>query len=192
MLRSQVWVEIFKKISVQEWFRTYVLSRLKRLDANCWGLKMPFSPPSTAWWYTSKFSLCSFTAFLPRKYDNKSSLLIYVWVFLIFQGSRSVIGINFQLGNELKISDGAFERMSNVQFLRFQSDFLHPSPYVLESLNWLPREVRLLHWIKFPMTCLPSNFNPEFLVEINMRYSNLEKLWEGNKVSTNIYISKTL
>lgn len=115
-----------------------------------------------------------------------------MYLCVLFQGCRSVIGINFEWGEELNISDGAFERMSNVQFLRLHSHYFPPSilressPYTLEIVNCLPREVRLLDWRKFPMTCLPSNFNPEFLVEINMSFSNLEKLWEGNKVSTNI------
>ncbi|CAN6826150.1 unnamed protein product [Brassica oleracea] len=107
-------------------------------------------------------------------------------------GSRSVIGIDIKLGKELKVSDRAFERMSSVQFLNLSCDFSHPSPYVLESLICLPRELKLLDWTEFPMTCLPSNFNPEFLVVINMSFSKLEKLWEGNKASTNISLSKNL
>ncbi|CAN6818704.1 unnamed protein product [Brassica oleracea] len=107
--------------------------------------------------------------------------------------SRSVIGINFLLEKELKISDQAFERMSNLQFLRLDSYcfdhilLVRPnSQYILESVNCLPREVRLLHWSGFPMTCLPSNFNPELLIEIKMSCSNLEKLWEGNKTIRNL------
>uniref|UniRef100_A0A0D3BKV5 Uncharacterized protein n=1 Tax=Brassica oleracea var. oleracea TaxID=109376 RepID=A0A0D3BKV5_BRAOL len=108
-------------------------------------------------------------------------------------GSRSVIGINFLLEKELKISDQAFERMSNLQFLRLDSHYVEHiilvrtnSQYILESVNCLPREVRLLHWSTFPMTCLPSNFNPELLMEIKMSCSNLEKLWEGNKTIRNL------
>ena len=122
-------------------------------------------------------------------------MFAYVSLGVFFQGSRSVIGINFLLEKELKISDQAFERMSNLQFLRLDSHYVEHiilvrtnSQYILESVNCLPREVRLLHWSTFPMTCLPSNFNPELLMEIKMSCSNLEKLWEGNKVSTNMYI----
>ncbi|WZZ09334.1 hypothetical protein YC2023_095255 [Brassica napus] len=98
-------------------------------------------------------------------------------------GSRSVIGINFLLKKKLKISDQAFERMSNLQFLRLDRK---SSQYILESVNCLPREVRLLDWRTFPMTCLPSDFNPELLMEIKMICSNLEKLWEGNKTIRNL------
>nr|BCM95300.1 disease resistance-like protein [Brassica rapa subsp. pekinensis] len=108
-------------------------------------------------------------------------------------GSRSVIGINFLLKKKLKISDQAFERMSNLQFLRLDSQYFaqilfegKSSQYILESVNCLPREVRLLDWRTFPMTCLPSDFNPELLMEIKMICSNLEKLWEGNKTIRNL------
>ncbi|CAN7013874.1 unnamed protein product [Brassica rapa subsp. trilocularis] len=136
-------------------------------------------------------------------------------------GSRSVIGIDLKLSElktELKISDRAFERMFNVQFLRLaysdsgsgrpkqtcQSSIdlmtrLPPNLIPLDSdlnsdsgrpkqtchhsvdlMTCLPPNLRLLHWDFFPMTCLPSNFIPEFLVELALRKSNyLEKLWEG-------------
>ncbi|CAA0384481.1 unnamed protein product [Arabidopsis thaliana] len=35
-------------------------------------------------------------------------------------------------------------------------------------------------------TCLPSTFNPKFLVELDMRSSNLRKLWEGIKQLRNL------
>lgn len=36
-----------------------------------------------------------------------------------------------------------------------------------------------LDWCGCPMRCMPSNFHAEYLVELTMRYSKLEKLWEG-------------
>ncbi|WZZ75791.1 hypothetical protein YC2023_087161 [Brassica napus] len=101
--------------------------------------------------------------------------------------SRNVIGIDLdfsKLDMELKISDGVFERMSNVQFLRVRDT--KPYPHSIDPMTCLPRNLRILHWDYFPLTCLPSNFNPEFLVKIILTESNyLEKLWEGNKVSKN-------
>lgn len=85
--------------------------------------------------------------------------IAYLSLGYFFQGSRSVIGIdlkNSELGKELKISAGAFEKMSNAQFLR-----LNLSGGLVENLNYLPPKVRLLDWYCFPMTCLPSNFNPQ-------------------------------
>ena len=39
------------------------------------------------------------------------------------------------------------------------------------------------------MSCFPSSFNPEFLVELDMSYTKLEKLWKESKVS-NILVLK--
>nr|VDD40086.1 unnamed protein product [Brassica oleracea] len=103
-------------------------------------------------------------------------------------GSRNVIGIDLdfsKLDTELKISDGVFERMSNVQFLRVRDT--KPYPHSIDPMTCLPRNLRILHWDYFPLTCLPSNINPEFLVKIILTESNyLEKLWEGNKMIRNL------
>ncbi|XP_018480641.1 disease resistance protein TAO1 [Raphanus sativus] len=100
-------------------------------------------------------------------------------------GSRNVIGIDLDLSKletELKISDGVFARMSNVQFLRVKYGFDSIAP-----VTCLPPNLRILDWDSFPMTCLPSSFNPEFLVKIILTESNyLEKLWEGNKTIRNL------
>ncbi|KAF2577331.1 hypothetical protein F2Q68_00000366 [Brassica cretica] len=69
-------------------------------------------------------------------------------------GSKSVIGIKCRyggIGEELHISEKAFEAMSNLQFL------------------------------KVSVTYFPGNVNLEFLVELIMTESKLEKLWEGVK-----------
>ncbi|KAF2586188.1 hypothetical protein F2Q70_00034650 [Brassica cretica] len=50
-----------------------------------------------------------------------------------------------------------------------------------QGLDTLPDELRLLHWENYPLECLPQKFILENLVEINMPYSNIEKLWEGKK-----------
>ncbi|CAH2073084.1 unnamed protein product [Thlaspi arvense] len=70
--------------------------------------------------------------------------------------------------------------MSNLQFLSFRG-YGGNTLQVSRALNYLSRKLRLLHWSRFPMTCLPSTVNLEFLVELIMCESKLEKLWEGVK-----------
>ncbi|KAL9299385.1 putative P-loop containing nucleoside triphosphate hydrolase, leucine-rich repeat domain superfamily [Arabidopsis thaliana] len=96
-------------------------------------------------------------------------------------GGRSVIGIDLKLyqnDDVLNISEKAFEGMSNLQFLRVTNYCNRLRVCLPHCLTYISRKLRLLHWIYFPMTCFPSKFNPEFLVELNMFYSKLEKLWE--------------
>ncbi|KAL1198688.1 putative disease resistance protein RPP1 [Cardamine amara subsp. amara] len=102
-------------------------------------------------------------------------------------GSISVIGIAFKIPRvkeNLHISERAFERMSNLQFLKFWGD--HDILHLPHGLEFLSRKLRLLHWTYFPMTCLPSIFNSDFLVEIYMPHSHLEKLWDGVKPLQNL------
>jgi len=114
------------------------------------------------------------------------------------------------------ISEKGLQRMSNLQFIRFDgrscarhssnltvvrssdNNCAHPDTVnALQDLNYQFQEIRLLHWINFRRLCLPSTFNPEFLVELNMPSSTCHTLWEGSKVSNfqysifHIYIFET-
>ncbi|XP_006282387.2 probable disease resistance protein RPP1 isoform X3 [Capsella rubella] len=103
--------------------------------------------------------------------------------------SRRFIGINFDFGmksvkDKINISEKAFQGMTNLQFLKFLgSNNIVDLPCGLEYMS---RNLRLLQWWYFPMTCLPPIFNSEFLVEIELKYSKLEKLWEGIKPLPNL------
>ncbi|KAG2335114.1 hypothetical protein Bca52824_006294, partial [Brassica carinata] len=99
-------------------------------------------------------------------------------------GNKNVIGINFDHfgdGEELHISEKAFEGMSNLQFLRVNDFNLTDKLQLTGGLNYLSHKIRLLQWSYFPMICFPCTVNFEFLVELDMHGSQLEKLWEGIK-----------
>lgn len=132
------------------------------------------------------------------KFDKPDHLYLYGFLDF-FQGSKSVVGIDFkysEITDELYRSDRAFERMSSLQFLRLYGKLVtifNPyRAYISQSMNYLPRKVRLLHWEHFPMKCMPSSFSPEFLVELNMPDSELETLWEGTLVSNFLIIISSI
>ena len=50
------------------------------------------------------------------------------------------------------------------------------------DLKFLSKNLCYLCWHGYPLKSLPSNFHPGNLVELDMRFSRLEQLWEGNKV----------
>ncbi|ESQ55949.1 hypothetical protein EUTSA_v10027056mg, partial [Eutrema salsugineum] len=54
------------------------------------------------------------------------------------------------------------------------------------SNNFFLHSVKLLDCENILMTCLPSNFNTDFLFELNMPNSKLEKLWDGVKTIRNL------
>ncbi|XP_033143142.1 disease resistance protein TAO1 [Brassica rapa] len=100
--------------------------------------------------------------------------------------TSNVIGIDLPFcdGSEEDIactSERAFERLSSLQFLRICGDGINP-----RSLNSISQKLRLLSWIEFRMSCFPSSFNPKFLVQLDMRYSKLEKLWEKTQPLSNL------
>ncbi|XP_020871221.1 disease resistance protein TAO1 [Arabidopsis lyrata subsp. lyrata] len=83
-------------------------------------------------------------------------------------GSRGVIGIDCRFnGRKLNISGRAFERMSNLQFLRLKG-FYYDAWYISHGLSYLSPKLRILDWNYFPATRLPSNFNLKFLAELDM------------------------
>jgi len=50
------------------------------------------------------------------------------------------------------------------------------------GLVYLPRKLKWLRWDSCPLKRLPSNFKAEYLVELIMECSELEKLWDGTQV----------
>ena len=125
---------------------------------------------------------CTTSRYKLSLFDKLQSSLPYFW--LCFQGSRSVIGIIFR-GDEIYMSERAFEVMSNLQFLRLNvgPDGGGEAFHLFGEPSYLSRKLRLLDWSYFPMTCLHCIPNPELLVELIMYGSKLEKLWDGTKVS---------
>ncbi|XP_010491839.1 PREDICTED: disease resistance protein TAO1-like [Camelina sativa] len=102
-------------------------------------------------------------------------------------GSKNIIGIKFgifKFTEELYISEKAFEGMSNLQLLILDGYF--DQVQLRRGLSFISRKLRLLEWSHFPMTSLPSIVNVAFLVELNLKHSKLEKLWEGIKPLRNL------
>ncbi|XP_023633914.1 disease resistance protein RRS1 isoform X2 [Capsella rubella] len=76
----------------------------------------------------------------------------------------------------------AFENMLNLRFLKIYCANDNLSGLRLpKGLESLPYELRLLHWENYPLQSLPQDFDSCHLVELNMSYSQLQKLWEGTK-----------
>nr|ACP30612.1 disease resistance protein [Brassica rapa subsp. pekinensis] len=106
-------------------------------------------------------------------------------------GTETVLGISLdmsKINDDVCISEKAFDRMHNLQFLRLYTNFQDESFKLClpHGLDRLPHKLRLLHWDSYPIKCMPSRFRPEFLVELSMRDSKLEKLWEGIQPLTSL------
>lgn len=88
----------------------------------------------------------------------------------------------------IKLSPAAFKRMSNLKFLKFHNshcsrwcDDEHKFQFC-EGLDHFPDELVYIHWQGYPYGYLPSDFNPEELVHLNLPYSYIKELWKEEQV----------
>lgn len=106
------------------------------------------------------------------------------------QGSEAVESISLDLSktSELHLRSDAFVGMHQLRLLKFFSSSYREGyveedkVHLCQGLEILSNELRYLHWHRYPLKSLPSNFNPENLVELDMHHSNLEHLWEEMQV----------
>ncbi|KAL1225321.1 Disease resistance protein RML1B [Cardamine amara subsp. amara] len=105
------------------------------------------------------------------------------------KGSTNVVGISFDISgiNEVSISKKAFKRMPDLRFLRvYKSKYDgNDRMHIPEEIEF-PRGLRLLNWEAYPSKRFPPTFNPEYLVELCMPNSKVEKLWEGTQPLANL------
>ncbi|EFH41530.1 hypothetical protein ARALYDRAFT_917000 [Arabidopsis lyrata subsp. lyrata] len=94
-------------------------------------------------------------------------------------GTKDIEAMSLDASNlnpDVKLSSLAY--MYNLRFLKIYYSDPKNSRKALESL---PCGLRLLHWEYYPLQSLPQDFNTSNLVELNMPYSQLQRLWGGTK-----------
>ncbi|KAJ4901474.1 Disease resistance protein (TIR-NBS-LRR class) family [Raphanus sativus] len=71
--------------------------------------------------------------------------------------------------------------MHNLKFLKVYKhvDSIESKLQLIPDQHLLPCSLRLFHWDAFPLRTLPPDADPYFLVELNLRHSDLETLWSG-------------
>ncbi|KAM5586669.1 hypothetical protein ABKV19_005543 [Rosa sericea] len=88
------------------------------------------------------------------------------------------IVMNTDLITDLYVNAASFEKMRNLRLLDLYSynrdvTKVHLPP----GFDFLPEALKYLRWHFYPLTSLPSRFSLENLVELDMRNSRLEQLW---------------
>ncbi|KAJ8759808.1 hypothetical protein K2173_009909 [Erythroxylum novogranatense] len=107
-------------------------------------------------------------------------------VLLKDKGSEAVEGISLDLSKikDLHLRPKTFSKMTNLRFLKFFIP-LHEKPSKLHlplGLDSFPNKLRYIHWHGYPSTSLPSKFCLENLVELNLPYSQVQRLWKGTQI----------
>ncbi|CAN7116567.1 unnamed protein product [Brassica rapa subsp. narinosa] len=105
-------------------------------------------------------------------------------VFVDNTGTSAIEGIFLDM-SQLKFdaSPSIFEKMCNLRLLKFYCSKVIENRGVSlpQGLEYLPSKLRLLYWEYYPLSSLPQCFDPKNLVELNMPYSCVKKLWKGKK-----------
>ncbi|KAL9286797.1 putative TIR domain, AAA+ ATPase domain, P-loop containing nucleoside triphosphate hydrolase [Arabidopsis thaliana] len=103
--------------------------------------------------------------------------------------TRAALGISLDTSgiNKVIISEGAFKRMRNLRFLSvYNTSYAENDRVDIPEDLEFPPHLRLLRWEAYPSNALPTTFHPEYLVELDLKESQLEKLWQGTQPLTNL------
>ncbi|KAI4334698.1 hypothetical protein L6164_013412 [Bauhinia variegata] len=89
---------------------------------------------------------------------------------------------------QINLHANTFEKMNNLRLLHFHmsNPEEHSKVRVSGGLEIFPYNLRVLQWDRYPLRSLPSSFLSENLVELDMRNSQLEKLWDEDQKLPNL------
>ncbi|KAG7532637.1 Toll/interleukin-1 receptor homology (TIR) domain [Arabidopsis thaliana x Arabidopsis arenosa] len=111
------------------------------------------------------------------------------------EGRDKVRGIVLDMSKmeEMPLKKEVFVGMSSLRYLKVYNSLCPPHSETECKLN-LPdglefpkhNAVRYFHWVKFPGTELPSDFDPNNLIDLRLPYSNIITVWSRYKVAPNL------
>ncbi|XP_058182419.1 disease resistance protein RPV1-like isoform X2 [Rhododendron vialii] len=81
---------------------------------------------------------------------------------------------DFNDPKDVQVNAKAFEKMNNLWLLHL--DYV----YLTAGYEHISKRLLWLSWKGFPLDCIPWNFSMEKLVALDLRYSSLKKVWNGN------------
>jgi hypothetical protein len=89
---------------------------------------------------------------------------------------------------KLKLSPHVFAKMSKLKFLDFHGkyddrDISDLSNLLPQGLQYLPTDLRYVHWMHYPLDSLPDKFSAENLIILDLPFSRVVKLLCGVKVT---------
>ncbi|XP_048319347.2 TMV resistance protein N-like isoform X2 [Ziziphus jujuba] len=133
---------------------------------------------------------------------NRSRLWDTMEVCKVLENSTGTMAVEVILldvsimKRNVKVCRGAFSNMRNLRILKiyYRNDIVGNDfkPNIIGGVNfklsiprnldsYLSNKLRYLQWDLYPLKLLPSNFVPENLVELVLRGSHVEKLWNNRK-----------
>nr|XP_023892973.1 TMV resistance protein N-like [Quercus suber] len=139
----------------------------------------------------------------PKEPGRRSRLWIYKDIIHVLKnntGTEVVEGImlNLPIQKVEHLSAEAFSKMKNLRLLKIGNekppkDFINGTMQVPkdfnkgkvqlpEGLSYLSNELHVIDWHGYHLKCIPTNFQPNKLVELRMHCSNIKQLLKGNMI----------
>lgn len=93
-----------------------------------------------------------------------------------------------EMDNKLTLDSKIFSEMCNLRYLKVYNSQCSRDCDVDCKLNFPDglkcsmENVRYIYWLQFPLKKLPKAFNPKNLIELNLPYSKITRLWKESKV----------
>ncbi|XP_028786085.1 disease resistance protein TAO1-like [Neltuma alba] len=124
----------------------------------------------------------------PKHLRKRSRLWDPKEIYEILRGkarSRAIEGVRLNLREvrEMRLSPGAFRSMPNLKILNFyfflNCDGVEIDVEIPDGIDFLPEGLIKLRWMGYPLKSLPASFKAENLVQFQMPYSSLTRLWNG-------------
>ena len=95
---------------------------------------------------------------------------------------------NASIPKQIHITTKSFAMMKNLRLLKIYSHLKSTSARednrvkLSKDFEFPSCELRYFYWQGYPLESVPSSFDAEDLVELDMRYSCLKQLWENDMV----------
>ncbi|CAH2051496.1 unnamed protein product [Thlaspi arvense] len=102
----------------------------------------------------------------------------------------SVKGISVDMSeliDKLTFDSDIFSDMCNLRYLKVYNSHCSRDCdddcklNLPEGLKWSMENLRYLYWLQFPLKKLPKAINPKNLIELNLPYSKITRLWKDTK-----------
>ncbi|XP_054780356.1 TMV resistance protein N-like [Prosopis cineraria] len=117
----------------------------------------------------------------PEELEKRARLWFHDDVLDVLKNSTGTIAIkglalNLSRNNSLSLSTKAFKKMKRLRLLQLDRVKLDG------DYGYLSKELRWLCWQGFPLENMPMNLSLEKVVAIDLKWSNLIKVWEKSQL----------
>jgi len=105
--------------------------------------------------------------------------VFYFTFHFVFQSTLDVKGLTIKMSrmdSTTYLETKAFEKMDKLRLLQLSGVQLDG------DYKYLSRDIRWLSWHGFPLKSIPSDFHQRSLVAVDLKYSNLERVWRKSQV----------